>query len=148
LATVSSPGRDSTRPGPDAILDYLQDAIEDDHIDRFTERGILTRSGNLREADIIVTATGFDLCVMGAIAFDLDGEPVDLARTFTCHGFMDSGLPNMASMFGYLRNSRTMRVDLLRDLVCRLINHMDASGATIVTPPCWKASGLCNAGPG
>jgi cation diffusion facilitator CzcD-associated flavoprotein CzcO len=109
-------------------------SVVTDHIDRFTERGILTRSGDLLEADIIVTATGFDLCVMGDIAFDLDGEPVDFAQTFTYHGFMNSGLPNMASVFGYLRTSWTMRVDLLCDLVCRLLNHMDANGVTSVTP--------------
>ncbi len=109
-------------------------SVVTDHIDRFTEKGILTRSGELLEADIIVTATGFDICVMGDIAFDVDGEPVDFSRTFTYHGFMNSGLPNMASMFGYLRTSWTMRVDLLCDLVCRLLNHMDANGATSVTP--------------
>ncbi len=109
-------------------------SVVTDTIDRFTEGGILTRCGELLEADIIVTATGFDLCVMGDIAFDLDGEPVDFARTFTYHGFMNSGLPNMASIFGYLRTSWTMRVDLLCDLVCRLLNHMDANGATSVTP--------------
>jgi cation diffusion facilitator CzcD-associated flavoprotein CzcO len=109
-------------------------SVVTDHIDRFTEEGILTRSGELLEADIIVTATGFDICVMGDIAFDVDGEPVDFAQTFTYHGFMNSGVPNMASMFGYLRTSWTMRVDLLSDLVCRLLNHMDTQGATSVTP--------------
>ena len=109
-------------------------SVVTDHIDRFTEEGILTRSGELLEADIIVTATGFDICVMGDIAFDVDGEPVDFAQTFTYHGFMNSGVPNMASMFGYLRTSWTMRVDLLSDLVCRLLNRMDAQGATSVTP--------------
>ena len=109
-------------------------SVVTDHIERFTDKGVLTRSGELLEADIIITATGFDICVMGDIAFDVDGEPVDFANTFTYHGFMNSGVPNMATMFGYLRTSWTMRVDLLADLVCRLLNHMAANGATSVTP--------------
>ncbi len=109
-------------------------SVVTDHIDRFTEKGVLTKSGELLEADIIVTATGFNLCVMGDIAFDLDGEPVDFARTVSYRGFMSSGIPNMASMFGYLRSSWTLRVDLLCDLVCRLLNNMQQKGATSVTP--------------
>ena len=116
-------------------------SVVTDQIDRFTDKGILTRSGELLEADIIVTATGFDICVMGDIAFDVDGEPVDFGQTFTYHGFMNSGLPNMASMFGYLRTSWTMRVDLISDLVCRLLNNMDMNGATSVTPTLLEGEG-------
>jgi cation diffusion facilitator CzcD-associated flavoprotein CzcO len=116
-------------------------SVVTDHIDRFTDKGILTQSGELLEADIIITATGFDICVMGDIAFDVDGEPVDFGQTFTYRGFMNSGLPNMAAMFGYLRTSWTMRVDLVCDLVCRLLNHMDASGATSVTPTLLESEG-------
>ncbi|MDJ0879111.1 MAG: NAD(P)/FAD-dependent oxidoreductase [Halieaceae bacterium] len=105
-----------------------------DHIERFTENGILTKSGELLEADIIVTATGFNLCVMGDIAFDLDGEPVNFADTVSYRGFMSSGVPNMASMFGYLRSSWTLRVDLVCALVCRILNNMDEKGASSVTP--------------
>lgn len=109
-------------------------SIVTDHIDRFTENGILTKSGELLEADIIITATGFNLSVMGDIAFDVDGEPVDFGNTFAYRGLMNSGVPNMAFMFGYLRTSWTMRVDLVCDFVCRLLNHMDERGATSVTP--------------
>jgi cation diffusion facilitator CzcD-associated flavoprotein CzcO len=105
-----------------------------DQIDRFTDKGVLTKSGELLEADIIITATGFNLCVMGNIAFDMDGAPVDFSKTFTYRGLMNSGLPNMSFMFGYLRTSWTMRVDLVCDFVCRLLNHMDAKGASSVTP--------------
>jgi len=109
-------------------------SVVTDHIERFTEQGILTRSGELLEADIIITATGFDICVMGDIAFDVDGEPVDFGSTFTYRGFMNSGVPNMACMFGYLRTSWTMRVDLISDVVCRMLQQMDRTGATSVTP--------------
>ena len=105
-----------------------------DHIERFTETGILTKSGKELEADIIVTATGFNLSVMGDILFEVDGVPVDFANTFTYRGIMNSGLPNMAAMFGYLRTSWTMRVDLVCDFVCRLLNHMAKNGTQVCTP--------------
>ena len=109
-------------------------SVVTDHIDRFTEKGILTKSGELLEADIIITATGFNLSVMGDIAFDVDGEPVDFGKTYTYRGLMNSGVPNMSFMFGYLRTSWTMRVDLVCDFVCRLLNHMDEKGATVCIP--------------
>tara|TARA_R110001592_G_scaffold336960_1_gene622831 strand:- start:110028 stop:111554 length:1527 start_codon:yes stop_codon:yes gene_type:complete len=109
-------------------------SVVTDNIDRFTEDGILTTSGELLEADIIITATGFNLSVMGDIAFDVDGKPVDFGNTYTYRGLMNSGVPNMSFMFGYLRTSWTMRVDLVCDFVCRLLNHMDEIGATVCTP--------------
>ncbi len=109
-------------------------SIVTDHIDRFTKDGILTKSGELLEADIIITATGFNLSIMGDIAFDVDGAPVDFAKTFTYRGMMNSGIPNMSFMFGYLRTSWTMRVDLVCDYICRLLNHMDEQGYSVCTP--------------
>ena len=109
-------------------------SVVTDHIDRFTEQGVLTASGELLEADIIITATGFNLSVMGDIAFDVDGEPVDFSETYTYRGLMNSGVPNMSFMFGYLRTSWTMRVDLVCDFICKLLNHMDELGASVVTP--------------
>ena len=109
-------------------------SVVTDEIDRFTSQGILTKSGELLEADIIITATGFNLCVMGDIAFNVNGEPVDFGKTYTYRGIMNTGVPNMAFMFGYLRTSWTMRVDLLCDFVCKLLNNMDAKGVRSCTP--------------
>ena len=109
-------------------------SVVTDHIERFTPEGILTKSGELLEADIIITATGFNLSVMGDIAFDVNGEAVDFGRTFTYRGIMNSGVPNMVFMFGYLRTSWTMRVDLVCDFVCKLLNRMDDKGARVCTP--------------
>lgn len=105
-----------------------------DHIECFNEAGILTKTGEQLEADIIITATGFDLKVLGGIDFDVDGDSVDFGSTFTYRGLMNSGVPNMSFMFGYLRTSWTMRVDLVCDFVCRLLNHMDSTGVSSVTP--------------
>ncbi|NCF17722.1 MAG: SidA/IucD/PvdA family monooxygenase [Haliea sp.] len=109
-------------------------SVVTDHIERFAENGIITKSGELLEADIIITATGFNLSVMGDIDFDVDGEAVDFSRTFTYRGIMNSGVPNMAFIFGYLRTSWTMRVDLVCDFVCKLLNHMDELQAESCTP--------------
>ena len=108
-------------------------SVVTDEIDRFTETGILLKSGKVLEADIIVTATGFDLSVMGDIAFAVDGKPVDFADTVTYRGMMFTGVPNMVWVFGYFRASWTLRADLVADFVCRLLGHMDRRGATKVS---------------
>ena len=101
---------------------------------RFTESGILLKSGKLLEADIIVTATGFNLSVLGDIDFIIDGKPLVFSDTVTYRGMMFTGVPNMAWVFGYFRASWTLRADLVADFVCRLLNHMKQMGAKKVTP--------------
>ena len=103
-------------------------------IERFTETGIQLKSGDALEADIIITATGFHLNVLGDIAFSIDGEPLDFSKTVTYRGMMFTGIPNMAWVFGYFRASWTLRADLVGDFVCRLLNHMKHKGARSVVP--------------
>jgi cation diffusion facilitator CzcD-associated flavoprotein CzcO len=98
-------------------------------IERFTGQGIRLASGEVLEADIIITATGFDVNVLGDIEFAVDGKPLDFASSVTWRGFMFTGVPNLAWIFGYFRASWTLRVDLICDFVCRLLNHMDEIGA-------------------
>ena len=105
-----------------------------DEIDTFTETGVRTASGEEIDADIIITATGFDLSILGDIDFTIDDRPLDLADTVTYRGMMFTGVPNLAWIFGYFRASWTLRVDLIGDLVCRLLHHMDDLGAHRVTP--------------
>ena len=109
-------------------------SVVTDEIESFTEKGILLKSGQVLEADIIVTATGFNLNVLGDIAFTIDGKPLSFADTVTYRGAMFTGIPNMAWVFGYFRASWTLRADLIGDFVCRLLNHMKARHATVVTP--------------
>lgn len=105
-----------------------------DAIERFTPGGIRLASGAELEADIIVTATGFHLNVLGDIAFTIDGRPLDFADTVTYRGMMFTGVPNMAWVFGYFRASWTLRADLVADFVCRLLKHMRSIGASRVVP--------------
>ena len=104
-------------------------SVVTDQIERFTPDGVLLKSGKALTADIIVTATGFNLCVLGDIAFSLDGKPLDFGDTVTWRGMMFTGVPNLAWVFGYFRASWTLRTDLVADFVCRLLRHMQAKGA-------------------
>ncbi len=108
-------------------------SVVTDEIERFTEKGILLKSGKELEADIIITATGFNLSVLGDIDFAVDDKPLDFSRTVTYRGMMFTGVPNMIWVFGYFRASWTLRVDLLGDFVARLLNHMTRKGAKKVS---------------
>jgi cation diffusion facilitator CzcD-associated flavoprotein CzcO len=109
-------------------------SIETGDIERIVENGIQLKSGNILEADIIVSATGIELCGLGNIAFDVDGEAVTLSDNWTYRGVMISGMPNLAWSFGYIRTSWTMRSDMIAHYVCRLLNHMDELGVRQCTP--------------
>jgi monooxygenase len=109
-------------------------SIVTDTIETFTEKGIRVSSGEELQADVIVSATGFDLSVLGDVAFAVDGEPVDFPERVTWRGIMISGVPNMAYVFGYFRHSWTLRVDLVSDLVMRLFSHMREQDASMVVP--------------
>ena len=109
-------------------------SVVTDHIDTFTEAGIRLRSGAELEADVIVTATGLNLVTLGEIGFEVDGEPVDFARSWTYKGLAYSDVPNLVSTFGYVNASWTLKADLTAEYVCRLLNHMADVGATTCTP--------------
>ena len=104
-------------------------SVVTDEIETFTERGILLKSGEELQADIIVTATGFNLNVLGDIKFEIDGKALNFNDTVTYRGMMFTGIPNMLWIFGYFRASWTLRADLLADFVCRLLAHMEKKGA-------------------
>ena len=105
-----------------------------DQIDHFDAHGVVLESGERLDADIIVTATGLKLIVMSGVQFEVDGKAVHFPETFTYKGMMYSSIPNMAQTFGYINASWTLRADLTAEYVCRLLNHMDGVGASVVTP--------------
>ena len=109
-------------------------SVVTDHIDTFTETGLRLRSGRALEADIVVTATGLDLIMLGGVAFRVDGHPVDFAETFTYMGMMYSHVPNLVSTFGYINASWTLRADLTAEWTCRLLNYMVEAGHRQCTP--------------
>jgi cation diffusion facilitator CzcD-associated flavoprotein CzcO len=107
-------------------------SVVTDHIDTFTESGIRLKSGEEIAADIIVTATGLNLVVGGEADIEVDGKPVNFAETWSYKGMMYTGVPNLATAFGYINASWTLRADLIAEYVCRLINRMDETGTRIV----------------
>ena len=115
------------------VRDGKADVVTD-HIERFTEGGILLKSGRELAADIIVTATGFNLSVLGDIEFIVDGRPLNFADTVTYRGMMFTSMPNMVWVFGYFRASWTLRADLVGDFVCRVLKHMQAKGKRSIVP--------------
>jgi len=109
-------------------------SVVTDHIDTFTPTGIRLQSGAELEADIVVTATGLNLVQLGEVDISVDGERVDFSNTWSYKGFAYSDVPNLASSFGYINASWTLRADLICQYVCRLMNHMAATGTDQCTP--------------
>jgi monooxygenase len=105
-----------------------------DHIERIDEGGIQLKSGKRLDCDVIVTATGLTMTMAGNIAISIERKPVDFSQTFYYKGCMNSNVPNLARVFGYLNASWTLRADINSDYVCRLLNHMKAIGADAATP--------------
>ncbi|MEZ5709388.1 MAG: NAD(P)/FAD-dependent oxidoreductase [Blastomonas sp.] len=116
-----------------AIRDGKADVVTD-HIERFTETGIQLKSGQHLDADVIITATGLKLAMAGKVAMSVDGRPVDLHEHYYYKGCMFSNIPNMVIVFGYLNASWTLKVDIVAKYVCRLLNHLKATGTRIVMP--------------
>jgi monooxygenase len=111
-----------------------QVSVVTDHIETFTEKGIKLRSGAELEADLVVTATGLNLVVLGDTQFTVDGRPVDLSKTLNYKGMMFSDVPNLAGSFGYTNASWTLKCDLTCEYVCRLLNHLEKTGTRQCTP--------------
>lgn len=109
-------------------------SVVTDQVETFTESGVELRSGRELPADVIVLATGLDLVALGGIDFLVDGRPVDFSRTWSYKGFAYSDVPNLASSFGYINASWTLRAELVCEYVCRLLNHMRATGTDRCTP--------------
>ncbi|HEX9337755.1 MAG TPA: NAD(P)/FAD-dependent oxidoreductase [Pseudonocardiaceae bacterium] len=115
--------------------------IVTDHIDTFTEKGVLLQSGTELMADIVVTATGLNLLAIGGIELTVDGTPVELGDSMVYKGMMLSGVPNFAWTIGYTNASWTLKADLVAGYVCRLLRHLDSNGRTTVTPVPSMAAG-------
>jgi cation diffusion facilitator CzcD-associated flavoprotein CzcO len=105
-----------------------------DEIHEFNETGILTKGGDQLDADVIVTATGFNMSLTMDICFDIDGSPVDFANEYTYYGLLTSNVPNLIFNFGYLYTSWTMRAELLANVFCKLLRFMSERGYASCTP--------------
>ncbi|WP_242612836.1 hypothetical protein [Janibacter limosus] len=104
------------------------------HIDRFVPEGVRLTDGRVVEADIVVTATGLLLKLLGGMTFTVDGEPVAMERAYAYRGLMLAGVPNVAMTVGYVNASWTLRADLVSRYVASLIAHMRDRGLGIAVP--------------
>lgn len=116
-----------------AIVAGKADVVTD-HIERFDATGILLKSGKHLDADIIVTATGLNLALAGKVAVSVDGAPVQWNEHYYYKACMFSNVPNYAAVFGYLNASWTLRADIVSEYVCRVLNHMAATGSDVAVP--------------
>jgi monooxygenase len=117
-----------------ASLRAGKSSVVTDTITRFTANGIELASGNVLPADIVVTATGLKLNILGSVQVSVDGRSVDPSKELTYKGMMLSGVPNAAFAFGYTNASWTLKADLTSEFVCRTLNYMDKRGVKIATP--------------
>jgi cation diffusion facilitator CzcD-associated flavoprotein CzcO len=111
-----------------------QASVVTDKIKSFTENGILLDSGAELEADVIVTATGLNMLLLGGLSVAVDGEEIDFSQTMTYKGMMVTGVPNAAFALGYTNASWTLKCDLTHEYVCRVLNYMDRHGYTECMP--------------
>jgi len=109
-------------------------SIATGRIAHFSETGLVLESGERIDADIVVTATGLVVRLLGGIALEVDGAPVNVAERFNYKGMMLSDVPNLALSFGYTNASWTLKCDLTSRYVCRLLRHMDRKGWSICVP--------------
>jgi cation diffusion facilitator CzcD-associated flavoprotein CzcO len=109
-------------------------SVVTDRICNFTETGIALESGRELAADLIVTATGLNLQMLGGVELYVDDAPVDIGRCLQYKGAMFSDIPNLASCFGYVNASWTLKAELISEYVCRILRHMDATGMRQCTP--------------
>jgi monooxygenase len=109
-------------------------SVVTDTIDRFTPDGIMLSSGETLPVDVVVTATGLELKLMGGIALSVDGQAIDPAQHYAYKGMMFSDVPNLALAFGYTNASWTLKADLTSAYVCRLLNTMRRRGVRQATP--------------
>ncbi len=109
-------------------------SVVTDHIDTFTKTGIRLKSGQELQADMIITATGLNLQLLGGMKVQVDGKPFEMTETLNYRGVMFKDLPNLAMIFGYTNASWTLKADLSSEYICRLLKHMDKHGLRQCTP--------------
>ena len=106
-------------------------------IERFILEGLRLKNGDTIPADVVVTATGLNMRLLGGVELEVDGVSVSAPDHVIYKGMMLSGVPNLFVSFGYTNASWTLRSDLTARAVCRLLNRMDAKGqkVCVARPP-------------
>jgi monooxygenase len=123
---------------PDAdlfrVLKSGRAEVVTDRVERFDETGVLLESGRHLDADLIVTATGLNMRLLGGVELAVDGQPVRLSERLLYRGVLLSDVPNMALVMGYTNASWTLKADLTCEFACRILNYMRDHGYDACTP--------------
>ncbi len=109
-------------------------SIVTDQIETFNATGIRLNSGQQLDADIVVTATGLDMQMLGGIELMVDGTPRPLCGQMIYKGVLVQDVPNLAWVFGYTNASWTLKSNLSGAYLTRLLRHMDQEGFDVVEP--------------
>jgi cyclohexanone monooxygenase len=109
-------------------------SVVTDTIQSFTEKGIQLSSGQTLEADIVVSATGLSLNILGDIHIEVDGQVFNASQAMAYRGMWLSDLPNAIMTFGYTNASWTLKADLTATYTCRLLNYMRKHGYQKAVP--------------
>jgi cation diffusion facilitator CzcD-associated flavoprotein CzcO len=113
---------------------YRNAEMVTDHIDHVDAHGIVLRSGERIDADIIITATGLQLQALGGVVLSIDGAEVKPQDRFVYKEHMLEDVPNAAWCVGYINASWTLRADLTARSVAKLLAYMDSHGYTHAYP--------------
>ncbi|KAA1420935.1 NAD(P)/FAD-dependent oxidoreductase [Nocardioides humilatus] len=116
------------------VLKSGEASVATGHIETFTKNGILLKSGEHLEADIIVTATGLDVQMLGGLDLTVDGEARALSSQLTYKAVLVEDIPNLAWIFGYTNAPWTLKSDIAGEYLIRLFRHMERNGHAVVTP--------------
>ncbi|MGB3764580.1 MAG: NAD(P)/FAD-dependent oxidoreductase, partial [Ornithinimicrobium sp.] len=103
-------------------------------IERVLPQGLQLSNGHIIEADVLITATGFDVLMLGGMTLRVDGRTIDPGEAIAFRGVMLSGVPNFAFTMGATATSWTLTSDLAAIYVCRVLAHLHRRGYRRVTP--------------
>ncbi|OJJ49472.1 hypothetical protein ASPZODRAFT_129951 [Penicilliopsis zonata CBS 506.65] len=106
-----------------------------DNIQTMTPRDVLFHSGRgIPGVDIIVTATGLKVQLIGNTVLIVDGQPLYIKDKFLWNGVMMQDVPNAAFLMGSTHSSWTLKVDASMQLFCRVLKATLRRHAAAVTP--------------
>jgi monooxygenase len=112
------------------VIKEGQASVITDNIDRFKKDGIILKSGETIEADIIITATGLNILALGGVKISIDSITFDVSKSFTYKGVMLSDLPNFFVFIGYTNASWTLKSDLTSEYISRVLKYLDKHNYT------------------
>lgn len=104
-------------------------------ISQITETKIhIEDTDQVLQPDIIVTATGLKMQVVGGANLRIDGQPFHINTKCLWRGALIQDLPNAAAIIGYTNASWTLGADASMTVVTRVMSHMEKKNKSVVIP--------------